>query len=47
MPWGKIAIKGTTQMRGHYFKLHFCMVEISQNKHNSLDCHNFFWNIFH
>jgi hypothetical protein len=26
-------------MNGHYLKLHFCMFEISQGKHNSLDFH--------
>ncbi len=34
-------------MSGHSLKLHFCMFERSQVKHNSLDCHNFVWNIFH
>jgi hypothetical protein len=29
-------------MNGHSLKLHFCMFEKSQMKHNSLDCHNFF-----
>jgi hypothetical protein len=33
-------------MNGHSLKLHFCMLEISQVKHNSLDCHNFLGNIF-
>jgi hypothetical protein len=44
---GKIIVKGATQVNGHSLKLHFCMFEKSQGKHNSLDCHNFFWNIFH
>jgi hypothetical protein len=26
----------------HSLKLHFYMFEISQMKHNNLDCHNFF-----
>jgi hypothetical protein len=34
-------------MNGHSLKLHFCMFERSQVMHNSLDCNNFFWNIFH
>jgi hypothetical protein len=34
---GKITIKGTTQVNGHSLKLHFCMFERSQKKHNSLD----------
>ncbi len=34
-------------MSGHSLKLHFCMFERSQGKHNSLDCHKYFWNIFH
>jgi len=37
---GKNIVKGATQVRGHSFKLHFCMFEISQVKHNSLNCHN-------
>jgi len=44
---GKIAVKGATQVSGHSLKLHFCMFEKSQGKHNSLDYHNFFWNVFH
>jgi hypothetical protein len=44
---GKITIKGATQVNRHSFKLYFCMFEKSQRKHNSLDCHNNFWNIFH
>ncbi len=47
VPLGKIIVKGTTQVCGHSLKLHFCMFEISQGKHNSLDCHNVFGNIFH
>ncbi len=34
-------------MSGHFLKLHFCMFEKSQGNHDSLDCHNFFGNIFH
>jgi hypothetical protein len=34
-------------MSGHSLKLHFCMFERSQGKHNNLDCHKCFWNIFH
>jgi len=44
---GKITIKGATQVNGHSLNLHFYMFEKSQRKHYSLDCHNFFWNIFH
>ncbi len=45
---GKIIIKGATQVSaGHSLKLYFCMFEKSQRKHNSLDCHNNFCNIFH
>jgi len=44
---GVITVKGTTQVNGHSLKLHFCMFEKSQGKYNSLDCHKFFWNIFH
>jgi hypothetical protein len=44
---GKIIIKGATQANGHSLKLYFFMFEKSQRKHNSLDCHNNFWNIFH
>jgi hypothetical protein len=29
-------------MNGLSLKQHFCMFEISQVKHNSLDCHNVF-----
>jgi hypothetical protein len=39
---GKNTINGATQVSGHSLKLHFCMFERSQVKHNSLDCHNFF-----
>jgi len=38
---GKIIVKGATQVNGHFFKLHFCMFERSQNKHNNLDCQIF------
>jgi hypothetical protein len=34
-------------MNGHSLKLHFCMFERSQVKHNSLDGHKVFENIFH
>jgi hypothetical protein len=44
---GKITVKGTTQVCGHSLKLQFCMFERSQGKHNGLDCHKCFWNIFH
>jgi hypothetical protein len=40
-------IKRATQVYGHFLKLHFCMFKKSQGKHNSLDCHKSFWNIFH
>jgi len=43
----KIIVKGATQKSGHSLKLHFCMFERSQGKHNNLNCHNFFGNIFH
>jgi hypothetical protein len=43
----KNIVKGATQLSGHSLKLHFGMFERSQGKHNSLDYHNFFWNIFH
>jgi hypothetical protein len=44
---GKITIKGATQVSGHSLKLHFFMFKRSQGKHNDLDCHKVFWNIFH
>jgi hypothetical protein len=28
-------------VNGHFLKLHFCMFERSQMKHDSLDCHDF------
>jgi hypothetical protein len=43
---GKIIVKGATQVSGQFLKLHFCMFEKSQKKHNNLDCHDVFWNIF-
>jgi hypothetical protein len=43
---GKNIVKGVTQVNGHFLKLHFCMFERSHVKHNSLDCHNVFKNIF-
>jgi hypothetical protein len=43
---GKNMVKGATQVSGHFLKLHFCMFERSQMKHNNLDCHNFLGNIF-
>ncbi len=33
-------------MSGHSLKLYFCTFERSQVKHNSLDCHKCFGNIF-
>jgi hypothetical protein len=44
IPWKNI-IKGAAQGSGHSLKLHFCMFEKSQRKHNSLDYH-FFLEIF-
>ncbi len=44
---GKITIKRTTQVGGHSLKLHFCIFERSQGKHNCLDYHKIVWNIFH
>jgi hypothetical protein len=44
---GKNMVKGATQVNAHFLKLHFCMFERSHVKHNSLDCHNVFGNIFH
>jgi len=38
----KIKVKGGTQVSGHFLKLHFCMFERSQGKHNSLNYHYFF-----
>jgi hypothetical protein len=38
---GKNIVKGVTQVNGHSLKLHFCIFERSQVKHNSLNCHNF------
>jgi len=38
---GKNIIKGATQVSGHSLKLHYCMFERSQVKHNSLDYHFF------
>jgi hypothetical protein len=43
---GKITIKRATQVNGHSLKLHFCMFERSQGKHNSLDCHECFLEYF-
>jgi hypothetical protein len=34
---GKNTVKKTTQVSEHFFKLHFCMFNRSQVKHNSLD----------
>jgi hypothetical protein len=39
---GKNVIKRTIEVSGHSLKLYFCMCKITQVKHNSLDCHNFF-----
>jgi hypothetical protein len=44
---GKNIVKGATQESEHFFKLYFCMFEISQWKHNNLNCYKCFWNIFH
>jgi len=44
---GKNTMKGIPQVSAHFFRWHFCMFEKSQMKHNSLDCHNLFGNIFH
>jgi hypothetical protein len=44
---GKNTIKRVIQVNGHSLKLHLCMFDKSQMKHNSLDCQNVFWNIFH
>jgi len=44
---GKIIVKGATQVSGHSLKLNFYMFEKSQEKHNSLNFHKVFWNIFH
>jgi hypothetical protein len=44
---GKKINKGATQVSGDFLELNFCMFERSQNKHNSLDCHKCFWNVFH
>jgi hypothetical protein len=44
---GKNTIKGVTLVNAHFLRLHFYMFEGSQGKHNSLDHHNLFWNIFH
>jgi hypothetical protein len=43
----KKTIKGTTQISEYSLKPHFLIFERSQVKHNSLDCHHVFWNIFH
>jgi len=43
---GKNIVKRATQMSAHSLKLHFYMSKKSQVKHNSLDYHNCFWNIF-
>jgi len=40
--WVKTYSKEPPKVNGHYLKLHFCMFEKSQMKHNSLDCHNIF-----
>jgi hypothetical protein len=42
---GKNTIKGFTQVNVHSLKLHFCMFERSQVKHNNLDYHFFLKNI--
>jgi hypothetical protein len=38
----KIIVNWVTQMSVHSLKLHFCMFEKSQGKHNSLKCYNIF-----
>jgi hypothetical protein len=43
---GKNTIKGAIQVNGHSLKLHFCIFEKSQRKHNDLDFHKKNWNIF-
>ncbi len=48
----KITVKGAitlgaTKVSGHFLKLHFCMFEKSQGKHNNLNCDNCFLNILH
>jgi len=42
---GKNIVKRVTQVNGQSLKLHFCMLEISKVKHNSLNC-NFFLEYF-
>jgi hypothetical protein len=44
---GKNKVEGAIQVSGHSLKEHFCMFERSQRKHNNLDSHNSFGNIFH
>jgi len=44
---GKNTIKGATQVSGDFLKLNFYMFERLQKKHNILDFHKCFWNIFH
>jgi hypothetical protein len=41
----KNTIKGATQANGHSLKLHICILETSQVKHNNSNCH-FFWEYF-
>ncbi len=44
----KITIRRTTQVSGHdSLKMYFCIFEGSQGKHNRLDFHHVFCNIFH
>jgi hypothetical protein len=43
---GKNIVKGATQVN-ELLKIIFLMFKISQKKCISLDCYNFFWNIFH
>jgi hypothetical protein len=43
---GKIIVKGVTQVSGYSLKLLFCMFKRSQGRHNSVEGHNLFWNIF-
>jgi hypothetical protein len=39
-------VKGTTQVNAYFLKLHFFVFERSQEKHNSLDYHNWFSKYF-
>jgi hypothetical protein len=39
---GKNIVKGVTQVNGNSLKLHFCIFEKSQGKHNSLNFYKSF-----